>query len=244
MSRKSMVSVVVFLVIFIPSNDTFTLSSVRKVHATPHDYKKVLLELIETFRREMAHGFPQQQIPALDPFAWKRFHVGMSNDNTIKFNAVLMDGTTRGLSLFKIHDLDVQIQKQLVNFHVVFPSVKTDGRYAAKGELAGFVPFDRAGKYSLQLSALALQGSIRYGQWKNRFYIRNITAIPFVKSALVNLDKSSPWKAYLLNRIVSKQIPAYLRNNRHSIAKQIESTVKPKLNEILFNYGINNILQT
>uniref|UniRef100_A0A4Y0BSY3 Uncharacterized protein n=1 Tax=Anopheles funestus TaxID=62324 RepID=A0A4Y0BSY3_ANOFN len=95
----------------------------------------------------MADGFPQLDLPVLAPFAWKELHVKDFNNNMLRFNAELKDGITRGLNQFNITSLNVHIPSRKLDFKLTFPSVQTIGRYVAKGQLAGFVPFDRSGSF-------------------------------------------------------------------------------------------------
>ncbi|XP_035890553.1 uncharacterized protein LOC118502432 [Anopheles stephensi] len=151
-------------------------------------------QLVENFRLGMADGFPQLNLPVLAPYAWKGLHIKDFDSGMLRLNAELKDGITRGLNQFNITNLNIEIPSRKLDFQLIFPSVQTVGRYVAKGQLAGFVPFDRSGKYSLQL-------------------------------------------------YVSGQVPEYLRNNRNSIALQIRATVKPKLNEILWRYDVEDLFK-
>uniref|UniRef100_A0A182U5K6 Uncharacterized protein n=1 Tax=Anopheles melas TaxID=34690 RepID=A0A182U5K6_9DIPT len=122
------------------------------------------------------------------------------------------------MDVFDVTALNVQISDRQLDFQLTFPSLQTNGRYEAKGQLAGFVPFDRSGKCSLQLR---------------------------VKSSQVEFENVMllPWNTFLFNRIVSEQIPEYLRSNHNAIAMKIRTKIRSKLNEILWKYDVQDIIR-
>uniref|UniRef100_A0A1Y9J0D4 Uncharacterized protein n=1 Tax=Anopheles quadriannulatus TaxID=34691 RepID=A0A1Y9J0D4_ANOQN len=232
---------------------------------TPFQVNKLTLELVEKFRQQMARGFPLLDLPVLAPFTWKELHINDFDNNILQYahgesfpsnyfiasvfsnrlSAKLKDGITRGLDVFDVTALNVQISDRKLDFHLTFPSLQTNGRYVAKGQLAGFVPFDRSGKCSLQLRGLTMHGTVVFDLWRRYLFVRDVRVSFAVKSSQVEFENVMllPWNTFLFNRIVSGQIPEYLRSNRNAIAMKIRTKIRSKLNEILWKYDIQDIIR-
>ncbi|EDO63262.1 AGAP001353-PA [Anopheles gambiae str. PEST] len=212
---------------------------------TPFQVNKVTLELVEKFRQQMARGFPLLDLPVLAPFTWKELHINDFDDNILRLSAKLKDGITRGLDVFDVTALNVQISDRKLDFQLTFPSLQTNGRYEAKGQLAGFVPFDRSGKCLWQLRGLTMHGTVVFDLWRRYLFVRDVRISFAVKSSQVEFENVMllPWNTFLFNRIVSGQIPEYLRSNRNAIAMKIRTKIRSKLNEILWKYDVPDIIR-
>ena len=131
------------------------------------------------FLRNNELVFSLLDLPVLAPFTWKELHINDFNNNILRYlhgesfpsnhfiasvfsnrlSAKLKDGITRGLDVFDVTALNVQISDRKLDFGPELDrklETGTNGRYEAKGQLAGFVPFDRSGKCSLQLRGTRL----------------------------------------------------------------------------------------
>ncbi|XP_040152682.1 uncharacterized protein LOC120894263 [Anopheles arabiensis] len=244
MGRATVLRIIV-LITTISWADSLVALPAGSSQQTPFQVNKLTLELVEKFRQQMARGFPLLDLPVLAPFTWKKLHINDFDNNILRLSAKLNDGITRGLDVFDVTALNVQISDRKLDFQLTFPSLQTNGRYAAKGQLAGFVPFDRSGKCSLQLRGLTMHGTVVFDLWRRYLFVRDVRISFAVKSSQVEFENVMllPWNTFLFNRIVSGQIPEYLRSNRNAIAMKIRTKIRSKLNEILWKYDLPDIIR-
>lgn len=90
-----------------------------------------------------------------------------------------------------------------------------------------------------------MHGTVVFDLWRRYLFVRDVRISFAVKSSQVEFENVMllPWNTFLFNRIVSGQIPEYLRSNRNAIAMKIRTKIRSKLNEILWKYDVPDIIR-
>lgn len=86
---------------------------------------------MEEIRPYLPNGIPEMHLPSLEPLEVPHAEL----DTGATFKAVFDNIRVYGLSSFIIQNVDVNLNKNIVDLDILFPSVQTTADYTIKGRL-------------------------------------------------------------------------------------------------------------
>ncbi|ETN59352.1 hypothetical protein AND_009053 [Anopheles darlingi] len=220
-----------------------TTTTDLEVAARNDKLSQAVIDFLENIKQSMPCGIPDLGIPVLAPFELDHLEFDV-DEKGLSFKGELNKVVVDGLNEFEIRKVEIKALKLQLDFAFFFDSIRSAGKYAAKGKALGFIPFKRSGPFKFNVNGLAVNGTVKVQLKGDKVQIRDLRIVTTIKSVKSDFKKLLPSRlqTIIVNKIIESAVPRIINDNQEAITDKIENSVKPAINELLGELTLQDLI--
>lgn len=209
--------------------------------STAETIRDAIIDMLENVRLGMATGWPDLNIPPLDPLTFNNFPYNVTWDNNTVYGSFL-ESELVYLSQFKTTQVLVQLQFELyVNLALELEQLELHGTYDMDGHALGLDVFGD-GNYHITLNDVRIAFYLRagIGDWGRHFQVKEITSDFMLHDADVRFEHllGGGITGGLVNEALSQELPAVLGVLENLVLPPLMDVLKQEINEYLKQFPL------
>ncbi|XP_063607343.1 uncharacterized protein LOC134781945 [Penaeus indicus] len=209
--------------------------------STAETIRDAIIDILENVRLGMSTGWPDLNIPPLDPLTFNNFPYNVTWDNNTVYGNFL-ESELVYLSQFKTTQVLVQLQFELyVNLALELEQLELHGTYDMDGHALGLDVFGD-GNYHITLNDVRMAFYLRagIGDWGRHFQVKEITSDFMLHDADVRFEHllGGGITGGLVNEALSQELPAVLGVLENLVLPPLMDVLKQEINEYLKQFPL------
>ncbi|KAH0550444.1 uncharacterized protein LOC123261669 isoform X1 [Cotesia glomerata] len=205
------------------------------------DFK--LRRLLEKFRSRMPYGFPELDVPVLEPLQLHEIYVETHNPEIGDLNIFVDNVTISGLSTFVVDRARLSLLGPTIAVNLTIPTVIVDGYYNISGilgdtfELHGSGPFAATAR-DFKVFFMTVLGYSR-GMYLKSFDLD--FSIRDVKIRMANFMGNSKYSS-VMNEVFQELTPQGIEIIKPEILPDIQDFIAARVNDTIYHLTMRDVL--
>ncbi|XP_034942357.1 uncharacterized protein [Chelonus insularis] len=205
------------------------------------DFK--LRRVLEKFRTRMPYGFPELDIPVLEPLQLQDIYIETNNPEIGDLNIYVHNVTISGLSTYIINRARLSLIGPTIAVNLTIPTVILDGYYNLTGILGDMFYIHGNGPFSATARDFAIFFETVLG-YSRGMYMKSFEldfSIQGVKIRLGNFMGDSKFGS-IMNDVFQELTPQAIEIIKPEILPQIQDFIAARANDTIYHLTMRDVL--
>ncbi|XP_057317906.1 uncharacterized protein LOC130662938 [Microplitis mediator] len=205
------------------------------------DFK--LRRLLEKFRARMPHGFPELDIPVLEPLQLREIYLETHNPEIGDLNIFVDNVTISGLSTFVVDRARLSLIGPTIAVNLTIPTVIVDGYYNISGILGNTFELHGSGPFAATARDFRIFFETVLG-YSRGMYMKSFDLDFSIRDVKIRLDNFMGHTKFssVMNEVFEELTPRGIEIIKPEILPDIQDFIAARVNDTIYHLTMRDVL--